>query len=279
MIDISERQDILIHYASPYYDPVKAHEYYEQHKQLKGRPTGRLTDEGKQVWKATKLNIDQAKKSENDEARLIKIYSVQEFQKNAKEQRAKVQAKLTELLNAINAQYKTDTEALTETQKHQIEVNNRMKKQKSEDIKKKRAREIELLKEDTSDMDAEEREEYYEKRKRKMSKISDKYSKESEQNVSDTNDKNNKVREEIRNKKSILSEQKKEDTTKSREFAKQQRETIANELKDNVKKAVGDFQMRKAEIKEKYESIYQDEYDKIASEYTKPKKTRKSRKK
>ena len=227
MIDISERQDILMHYASPYYDPVKAHEYYEQHKQLKGRPTGGLTDEGKRIWKATKLNIDQAKKSENDEARLIKIYSVQEFQKNAKEQRAMVQAKLTELLNAINAQYKTDTEALTETQKRQIEVNNRMKKQKSEDIKKKRAREIELLKEDTSDMDAEEREEYYEKRKQKMSKISDKYSKESEQNVSDTNDKNNKVREEIRNKKSILSEQKKEDTTKSREFAKQQRETIA----------------------------------------------------
>ena len=50
MIDISERQDILMHYASPYYDPVKAHEYYEQHKQLKGRPTGRLTDEG--AWKA-----------------------------------------------------------------------------------------------------------------------------------------------------------------------------------------------------------------------------------
>ena len=36
--------------------------------------------------------------------------------------------------------------------------------------------------------------------------------------------------------------------------------------------------MKKAQIKEKYEGIYQDEYDKIASEYTKPKKTKKSRK-
>lgn len=27
----------LQHYASPYYDPVKAHEYYEAHKKLKGR--------------------------------------------------------------------------------------------------------------------------------------------------------------------------------------------------------------------------------------------------
>ena len=275
MIDISERQDILMHYASPYYDLVKAHEYYEQYKHLKGRPTGRLTDEGKQVWKVTKMNIDQAKKIENDEARLVKISSVQQFQNKAKEQRTIVQAKLTELLNTINAKYKTDTEYLTETQKHQIEVNNRLKKQKAEDIKNKKAREIESLIEDTSDMDEEEIEEYYEKINQKMSKINDKYSKESEHNISDTNAKNNKVREEIKNKKSILSEQKKKDTTKNREDAKQQRERIANELKDNVIKAVGDFQMKKAQIKEKYEGIYQDEYDKIASEYTKPKKSRK----
>ena len=278
MIDISERQDILMHYASPYYDPVKAHEYYEQHKHLKGRPTGRLTDEGKQVWKVTKMNIDQAKKIENDEARLVKISSVQQFQNKAKEQRTIVQAKLTELLNTINAKYKKDTEDLTETQKHQIEVNNRLKKQKAEDIKNKKAREIESLIEDTSDMDEEEIEEYYEKINQKMSKINDKYSKESEHNISDTNAKNNKVRDEIKNKKSILSEQKKKDTTKNREDAKQEREKIANELKDNVKKAVGDFQMKKAQIKEKYEGIYQDEYDKIASEYTKSRKTKKSRK-
>lgn len=275
MIDISRRKDILIHYASPYYDPVKAHEYYEQHKHLKGRPTGRLTDEGKQIWKVTKMNIDQAKKIENDEARLVKLSSVQQFQNKVKEQRTIVQSKLTELLNTINAKYKIDTEALTETQKHQIEVNNRLKKQKTEDIKNKKAREIESLKEDTSDMDSEEREEYYEKRKQKIRKISDKYSKESEQNILDTNDKNNKVREEIKNKKSILSEQKKKDTIKNREDAKQQREKIANELKDNVKKAINDFQVKKAQIKEKYEGIYQDEYDKIASEYTKPKKSKK----
>ena len=275
MIDISRRKDILIHYASPYYDPVKAHEYYEQHKHLKGRPTGRLTDEGKQVWKVTKMNIDQAKKIENDEARLVKIYNVQQFQNKAKEQRTMVQAKLTELLNTINAKYKTDTEALTETQKHQIEVNNRLKKQKAEDMKNKKAREIESLIEDISDMDEEEIEEYYEMINQKMSKINDKYSKESEQNIYDTNEKNNKVREEIKNKKLILSEQKKKDTTKNREDAKQQREKIANELKDNVRKAVSDLQVKKAQIKEKYEGIYQDEYDKIASEYTKPKKSRK----
>ena len=154
MIDISRRKDILIHYASPYYDPVKAHEYYEQHKHLKGRPTGRLTDEGKQVWKVTKTNIDQAKKIENDEARLVKLSSVQQFQNKAKEQRTIVQSKLTELLNTINAKYKTDT-------------------------------------------------------------------------------------------------------TKNGEYEKQQRDKIANALKDNIRKTVSDLKVKKDNIKEKYEGIYQ----------------------
>lgn len=38
----------LIHYASEYYDPVKAHEYYMKHRHLKGRTTSGLNEEGKQ---------------------------------------------------------------------------------------------------------------------------------------------------------------------------------------------------------------------------------------
>lgn len=40
----SLRGDSLKHYASEYYDPVKAHEYYEAHKQLKGRKKGTSED-------------------------------------------------------------------------------------------------------------------------------------------------------------------------------------------------------------------------------------------
>lgn len=42
--------DSIAHYASPYYDPVKAHEYYERTKKLKGRRTGTsLNDAGKEA--------------------------------------------------------------------------------------------------------------------------------------------------------------------------------------------------------------------------------------
>lgn len=51
----------LIHYASPYYDPVKAHEYYEQHKKLKGRGVT-LNDEGN----AAKEYVTKRLKEERD---------------------------------------------------------------------------------------------------------------------------------------------------------------------------------------------------------------------
>jgi len=47
-------------YSSPYYDPEKAHEYYERTKQLKGRKKGQptLNDEGRAVAKDVKENIN-----------------------------------------------------------------------------------------------------------------------------------------------------------------------------------------------------------------------------
>lgn len=54
---------ILKHYASEYYDPEKAHQYYEEHKQLKGRrSTAQLDDEGKEIWAYTKESIKNKKK-------------------------------------------------------------------------------------------------------------------------------------------------------------------------------------------------------------------------
>lgn len=51
--------DWLMHYASPYYDPQKAHEYYMKHRELVGRnSTAGLNDEGKEMAAHIKRNID-----------------------------------------------------------------------------------------------------------------------------------------------------------------------------------------------------------------------------
>lgn len=51
--------DKLSHYASPYYDPKKAHEYYERTKKLKGRKTGTsLNDAGKEAKTYVRTQIN-----------------------------------------------------------------------------------------------------------------------------------------------------------------------------------------------------------------------------
>jgi hypothetical protein len=54
----------LKHYASPYYDPVKAHEYYMKNRELKGRKsTTTLNDEGKAAAEYVKNQLDDERKS------------------------------------------------------------------------------------------------------------------------------------------------------------------------------------------------------------------------
>lgn len=50
--------DTLVHYASPYYDPQKAHEYYMKNRELKSRSsTVKLNDEGKNAAKYVKEQL------------------------------------------------------------------------------------------------------------------------------------------------------------------------------------------------------------------------------
>lgn len=61
--------NFLMHYASPYYDPVKAKEYYERTKQLKGkRSTSGMGEERRNAWNYTKTQINDAKKAESKQA-------------------------------------------------------------------------------------------------------------------------------------------------------------------------------------------------------------------
>jgi hypothetical protein len=64
--ELNEAESVK-HYASPYYDPVKAHEYYERTKELKGRrSTASLNEEGKSVASYVKEQLDSERKSKVD---------------------------------------------------------------------------------------------------------------------------------------------------------------------------------------------------------------------
>jgi hypothetical protein len=103
----------LMHYASQYYDPDKAHEYYMKNRQLKGRTTSGLTDEGKDVWTDTKANIDHEKKTKIMEANLEKEVAIQDSRSKAESTRTSITNKLKALSDQLSAKYKSDNATIT----------------------------------------------------------------------------------------------------------------------------------------------------------------------
>lgn len=108
----------LIHYSSPYYDPKKAHEYYEEHKQLKGRrSTSGLNEEGRQAASYVRNSINAEKKSKIEthkrstdssieNARNVKDKTIETLQKNRdsimEQHRTKMQSSIDSLQEKLS---------------------------------------------------------------------------------------------------------------------------------------------------------------------------------
>lgn len=75
-------------YASKYYDPVKAHEYYEKHKKLKGRQsrtsTKGLSDEGKMAAKAVKEAVMTERKEKYQKLKELLSAKIKEIKESMK---------------------------------------------------------------------------------------------------------------------------------------------------------------------------------------------------
>lgn len=99
----------LKHYASKYYDPVKAHEYYMKTRELKGRrqSSARLNAEGKKIWDYTKNSISTEHKNrkkrlteeiKNERKQAASEYKkqVNELNDRAKKMRADIESKVAQ---------------------------------------------------------------------------------------------------------------------------------------------------------------------------------------
>lgn len=127
-------------YASPYYDPVKAHEYYEQHKQLKGNrrstSTASLNEKGKKAALYVKSKIDEEHKSELTKHQEEVKVQREEAKNNTK---AKVDAATKELKSKTEAM-KVRLKKMNPAQRKQAEIHaraeiERMKKENEENRK------------------------------------------------------------------------------------------------------------------------------------------------
>lgn len=219
---IHKLDNSLTHYSSPYYDPEKAHEYYMKNRQLKGRTTSGLSDEGKEVWTSTKANIDSEKKNRIKEYALQKEIDIKNLRDNAEKTRTEITEKLKKLAEALSEKYSSNSKNLSKEQKSELE--------------------------DISNNPNLSKEEKAERRA--------------------------KIVEEFSDDRDKLSKDRKIESAKNSTEAKTERTKVAIELKSAIQNARDVYTKNKESLNSSYENIYQDEYDKIKSQYQAVKKTR-----
>lgn len=98
--------DFLEHYASPYYDPVKAHEYYMKTRELKGTKktsTAGLTDEGKAAASYVKNQLSEERKAKIKEARAKSKQAVAQTKQHISVQIAQQTANASAQMRLIKA--------------------------------------------------------------------------------------------------------------------------------------------------------------------------------
>ena len=89
----------MAQYTSKYYDPVKAHQYYEEHKKLKGRKTStsKLNDTGKNTASYVKEQINKEKKESIESESKRYSNSIFETTSEAKAKISQLQKKFKKL--------------------------------------------------------------------------------------------------------------------------------------------------------------------------------------
>lgn len=218
----------LAHYASKYYDPVKAHEYYEKHKQLKGRQsTANLNDKGKKVWASVKNEITAEKKETLSEENAKHKASIEQLRSRASDSKKAI----TEKLKAYVSQLKDQTSSHLETERNTRDA--KIKQIQNEVIPTGISK--------------------YERLKR----------------VADKRKRIEQIRGDSDNKTERLKTDYKTKIDDGRQNSNSDRTAVANQLKEAVEAARQKYQANKASINAKYEKVYQDEYDKVASSYRK----------
>ncbi len=270
--------EYLAHYASKYYDPIKAHEYYMQHRKLKGRrPTSALSDEGKEVWEYTKDAITTEKKSKIEEEKNKHKQTTQELRDKATQVKSDISEKLKQLNETLRKRAAEEKKQLAQRKKEQLkqlEENAKLQRKNATDKLNNEIDRLQTLdvpdglsKEDRKKFIADRNKQLYETRKKgreDLSKLTSDTENAKADLIESTSDRNQSISENTRN-----------EISKNTASAREQRAQVSADLKNSIAAAREAYKAAKENIDSSYEEVYQSEYDRIAAEMPNPKARKK----
>lgn len=233
-----DEDDYIAHYASPYYDPVKAHEYYERTKKLKGRRTGTLNDKGKEAKAYVKTKINSKRDSDLKNAEIQSAKRIEERKQASKREtydRIKKESdelgqKLDKLISAVS---KLDGPALRANKKRILNVINQLASKN----KQSRTALISMYKSNKTKINTEERERLTAEKKKIRTDASSSYEKELSKIQSDSNFLN--VKKTTKKKSS-----KKKSSSSSASTSKKSSTKKSSTKKSSTKKSNKEFKAR-----------------------------------
>ena len=111
----------LKHYASPYYDPVKAHEYYMRTRELKGRKsTAGLNEEGKSAAKYVKEQLNNERKTKVETHKSETNTQIETLRDQKKATIEAHKSQMQSKIDSLRSQLKSMSKAQKEAKKEQI---------------------------------------------------------------------------------------------------------------------------------------------------------------
>jgi hypothetical protein len=264
--------EFLAHYASEYYDPAKAREYYLRTRELKGRQsTSELNVKGdkggnerrSQAWSYAKNQIGEAKKADLEAHSEANKKFLEKARETAQARREEISSKLTDLLEVLTQQQKDDAVAVDEAEEDELERVDKERADKSRKIREDARKAIEAIPPIPDGVRGPARERLVAAREKKIARITGNAARDISSVRADAAAQSEEISAEADAIRSDLSAQTQEQKASGRESAKANREKVTTDLKATVEKARADYEAGKQRIIDEYEAKKQEEFDAI----------------
>jgi hypothetical protein len=263
---------VLMHYASEYYDPVKAREYYLRTRELKGRQsTSGLTvkgdkagnEERKQAWAYTKNQIALAKKGELQKAAEDRKSFVERARQLASERREQISDKLASLLETLTEQRSARSEDISAEKEFALDQQAAQQKARSDQLRRKAEAQISALPKIPEGIPEARRAQLVAQREVKIAQIRGTLNRDLSAVATEGAREREAIAEATDDDRSALAAYTQGQREKERTSATASREEVSTELKATVDNARADYENLKAQITSRFEETSQREYDTI----------------
>lgn len=247
--------DTISHeYASQYYDPAKAHEYYLKNRELKGRKASDLSRSGKEIWTTVKSNITDQKKAETKNITADHQIALQKMRENAQIRKQEISNRIQAVIASVENQHAAVVNKVNAERTRQIDLIQKKAKADFDKVVKEAQNKVESLPplgDNPSKAEVTQRNKLLASIKRDLKR-----------NVSAITKKATNDRKNVLQKMPIP----KNDPTQTKALVaerKQQSAQVGEQLKVAVESSKKKYEDLKKGLATKYETIYQTEFDKI----------------